>query len=117
MCIRDSRRISGTMASLVGLAAATLPHEVDLAIGRFLLAHAIIFAWGGIPVLWSGDELAMLNDPAWGAEEGHVGDNRWAHRPRLDRDLAKSRHDPTTMGAVSYTHLRAHETVLDLVCR
>ena len=23
----------------------------------------------------------------------------------------------TTQGAVSYTHLRAHETVLDLVCR
>ena len=24
---------------------------------------------------------------------------------------------PGTLGAVSYTHLRAHETVLDLVCR
>ena len=24
---------------------------------------------------------------------------------------------PHTIGAVSYTHLRAHETVLDLVCR
>ena len=24
---------------------------------------------------------------------------------------------PTTSGPVSYTHLRAHETVLDLVCR
>ena len=23
----------------------------------------------------------------------------------------------TTVGPVSYTHLRAHETVLDLVCR
>ena len=25
--------------------------------------------------------------------------------------------DRADMGAVSYTHLRAHETVLDLVCR
>ena len=25
--------------------------------------------------------------------------------------------DPGASGAVSYTHLRAHETVLDLVCR
>ena len=25
--------------------------------------------------------------------------------------------EPTTSSAVSYTHLRAHETVLDLVCR
>src|SRR5664280_3356013 len=26
-------------------------------------------------------------------------------------------HSPTSMRPVSYTHLRAHETVLDLVCR
>lgn len=91
------RRISGTTASLVGLAVAGSPDEVATAVGRLLLAHAIAFAWGGIPVLWSGDELAMLNDRAWAGEEGHAGDNRWAHRPRLDWDLAKSRHDSTTV--------------------
>lgn len=99
------RRISGTSASLVGMASARSPDEVEQAIGRFLLAHAIIFAWGGIPVLWSGDELAMLNDPDWAAEEGHVGDNRWAHRPRLDPDLAKSRHDPVTAGGRAFSGL------------
>ena len=91
------RRISGTVASLVGLGSATTPYEVDAAIGRLLLAHAIVFAWGGIPVLWSGDELAMLNDPGWAREAGHAGDNRWANRPRLNWDLAKDRHDPTTV--------------------
>ena len=29
------------------------------------LANAIIYGWGGIPVLWSGDELGQLNDPNW----------------------------------------------------
>lgn len=91
------RRISGTVASLVGLGSATTPYEVDAAIGRLLLAHAIVFAWGGIPVLWSGDELAMLNDPGWAREAEHAGDNRWANRPRLNWDLAKDRHDPTTV--------------------
>jgi len=38
---------------------------VDAAIGRLLVGHAIVLAWGGIPVLWGGDELAMLNDPGW----------------------------------------------------
>ena len=33
----------------------------------------------------------------------------------LDAGQAKDRVD--TLGPVSYTHLRAHETVLDLVCR
>lgn len=91
------RRISGTMASLVGLESAGSPGEVDAAQELCLLAHAIIFGWGGIPVIWSGDELAMLNDPGWAQEEGHTGDNRWAHRPRLDWELAKSRHDPSTV--------------------
>jgi len=48
-----------------------------------LLAHALAFGWGGIPVIWSGDELAMENDPRWADEPGHESDNRWTHRPRL----------------------------------
>jgi amylosucrase len=46
-------------------------------------------------VIWSGDELAQLNDPFWPDEPGHEDDNRWAHRPRLDWDRAadRSRHE------------------------
>ena len=32
-------------------------------------------------------------------------------------DIAQIRNNITSIGSVSYTHLRAHETVLDLVCR
>jgi amylosucrase len=93
------RRISGTVASLVGLESAASPDAMDTAVSRLLVAYAIIFAWGGIPVLWSGDELAMLNDPGWAREAGHSDDNRWAHRPRLDWDLARGVHDPTTLAS------------------
>ena len=34
------------------------------------------------------------------------------HEPDIFTEFGKY-----TVGAVSYTHLRAHETVLDLVCR
>jgi amylosucrase len=91
------RRISGTTAALAGLGSAGSRQDENRAIGRILLAHAIAFSWGGIPVLWSGDELAMLNDPGWADEEGHAGDNRWAHRCRLDWALAEHRHDPATV--------------------
>ena len=64
------RRISGTTAALTGLSAAVQPDEVDSAIGRFFLTHAIVYAWGGIPVIWSGDELAMANDPRLGGRGG-----------------------------------------------
>jgi amylosucrase len=94
------RRISGTTASLTGIEAARQgsdPGALDHAVARALLAHALAMGWGGIPVLWSGDELAMPNDPHWEDEPGHQGDNRWAHRPQLDWDLAQRRHDASTV--------------------
>jgi amylosucrase len=91
------RRISGTAASLAGLRDSSPPAAVDAALGRIFLAHAIAAAWGGVPVVWSGDELGQTNDPGWMAEKGHEADNRWAHRPRLDWTRAAQRHDPRTV--------------------
>jgi amylosucrase len=91
------RRISGTAASLIGLREGQPPPETDAALARIFLAHAIVAGWGGIPVVWSGDELAQPNDPDWAAEPGHGGDNRWAHRPRLDWSRAAARHDLRTV--------------------
>ena len=45
------RRTSGTASSLSGVA-----DEPDTAVARVLLAHAIVLGWGGVPVIWSGDE-------------------------------------------------------------
>jgi len=91
------RRISGSAASLAGLEGVTTPADVDLVLGRLFLAHAIIMGWGGIPVIWMGDEIAMVNDPNWAAEPGHASDNRWAHRPRMDWARADRRHAPHTV--------------------
>ncbi len=91
------RRVSGSAASLAGLRPDSSPPEVDAALARIFLAHAIAAGWGGVPVVWSGDELAQTNDPWWADEEGHEDDNRWAHRPRLDWSLAAQRHDLRTV--------------------
>jgi amylosucrase len=72
------RRISGSLASLAGLEAGD-----PLSVARVLLAHAVILGFGGLPVIWMGDELGMLNDDDWDAEPSHAGDNRWVHRPRM----------------------------------
>jgi amylosucrase len=93
------RRISGTAGSLTGVESAEGSGDqaaLDAAIDRLLLAHAIVYGWGGIPVLWSGDELALVNDAGWAQEEGHEADNRWAHRPRLPQDDVERRRDPST---------------------
>ena len=77
------RRISGTHGR-AGRAREGSDAGLEAAVARILLAHAVAAGWGGVPVVWSGDELAQPNDPDWADEEGHEDDNRWAHRPRLD---------------------------------
>ena len=97
------RRISGSAASLVGLGSALrrldaavdeegfeeAAQAADVAVARLLLGYAVVYGWGGIPVVWSGDEVAQLNDEHWDEMPEHAGDNRWAHRPRLDWDCVQ----------------------------
>ncbi len=104
------QRISGTAASLIGVEAAgeqTVAENtaLDLALGRSFLAHAIAFGWGGVPVIWSGDELGQANDPDWADEDGHADDNRWAHRPRLDWARAGDRASATTVAGRAFSGL------------
>ncbi|HST49138.1 alpha-amylase family protein [Jatrophihabitans sp.] len=96
------RRISGTSASLAGIEAGD-----DRGVPRVLLAHALTFGWGGIPVIWSGDELAMPNDPHWAEEPGHQADNRWTHRPRLTGADLDRRADLTCPAGQVFAGLRA----------
>jgi len=72
------RRISGSLASLAGREC----HDPG-AVPRILLAHAVVLGFGGLPVLWMGDELGLLNDQGWADEPAHATDNRWVHRPRM----------------------------------
>jgi amylosucrase len=93
-------RTSGSAASLVGLEVAEeggSAAELDRALARLRLANAVVLGWGGIPVIWSGDELGQPNDAHWADEAGHEDDNRWTHRPRLDWERAEDRHDPETV--------------------
>lgn len=100
------RRISGTSASLAGLVSAgDDPGAVDAAVARILLSHHLVLGWGGIPVIWSGDELGMPDDPDWADESGHESDNRWAHRPRIDWALAAHRHDRETVAGRIFSGL------------
>ena len=41
---------------------------------------------GGIPLVYMGDELAILNDWSYLAQPDIAHDSRWLHRPRMDWD-------------------------------
>ena len=94
------RRISGAGASLAGLETALAnnnPHAIDLAIKRFLLLHSVIFMAGGIPLLYMGDEIGLLNDYSYLEDPARADDNRWMHRPPMDWATAAQRHDSSTI--------------------
>jgi amylosucrase len=94
------RRISGTAAALSGLQRARAtddPAEVDLAVRRLLMLYAVVYSFGGIPLLYMGDEIGLPNDPHWADDPLHATDNRWLHRPPMDWGAAEHRHDPSTV--------------------
>jgi amylosucrase len=95
-------RTSGTCASLAGLESAPDEYAAELAIRRVLLLYAVAFAHGGLPLIYMGDELGLLNDPAGAADP----DNRWMHRPFMDWHAAERRHDPATVEGRLWAGLR-----------
>jgi amylosucrase len=94
------RRISGTSASLAGIEAALAgddPAHVDLAVQRLLLAYRIVLGFGGLPLIWMGDELAVRNDYDFVDDPEHADDNRWIHRPAMPWSTAELRHVEGTL--------------------
>ncbi len=91
-------RISGSCAALCGISEARERGDaaaLDAGIRRHVLLHAVVFAWGGVPLLYMGDELAQGNDLGYADDPALAGDNRWMHRPWFDVDAAARRDDPT----------------------
>ncbi len=87
------RRTSGSAASLTGIEAALEKKDsafLATAIDRFKCAYAMVFGFGGLPLLYMGDELGMLNDKSYLNDPAKAEDNRWIHRPEMDWSLVKS---------------------------
>ena len=102
-------RISGSLASLVGLEAALESQDevaIDAAIKTILLLHSMILSFGGIPLLYYGDAIGMLNSQEYLEDPGKRDDNRWTHRSHFDWDKAKKRHQTGTVEHRIFTALK-----------
>jgi amylosucrase len=96
------KRISGSFASLAGLEKALEEGEaegVDLAVQRMLMGHALIASYGGIPLIYMGDEITLLNDPRYREIPELAHDSRWIHRPFMDWRAVEALHDGRGPGA------------------
>ncbi|MBI4937934.1 MAG: alpha-amylase [Nitrosomonadales bacterium] len=93
-------RISGSLASLVGLETALERNDkeaIDAAIKTILLMHGMILSFGGIPLLYYGDAIGTLNSAAYLEDQTKRHDNRWVHRSHFDWVKAEKRHQPGTV--------------------
>jgi len=89
-------RISGSLASLAGLESALDsgdPDRIDHAVDLILMLHGLIMSFGGIPLLYYGDEIGTLNDVSYLDDVSKANDTRWLHRPRIDWDKAEQRNN------------------------
>jgi len=80
-------RITGSTASLLGLESALgqgNQQKIDQAINKILLMHGVILSYGGIPLIYAGDEIGTLNDYSFTKHKDHKNDNRWVNRPMQD---------------------------------
>jgi glycosidase len=103
-------RISGTCASLAGLEKALAeegPAEVELAVRRIALLYDIVMTLGGIPLIYLGDEIGVLNDYSYLDNPAHKDDSRWVHRPAANAQSYSRRHDPASLEGRVYANMRA----------
>lgn len=103
------RRISGTLASLAGLELALEeddPALLAMSIRRILMGHALILGYGGVPLIYMGDELGLPNDTSYLKNSDRREDNRWAHRPPMDWEKAARRGEPGTVESRIFDGLR-----------
>ena len=99
-------RVSGTTASLCGLELGLTSEnetEIELAIRRILLLYGVITTIGGVPIIYLGDELGMLNDYSFEEDAETVGDTRWVHRPAFDWEVAEHRQELETVQGRVYS--------------
>jgi amylosucrase len=109
------KRISGTCASLAGLEQAVAAGDrpgIARAVQRILLGHALIAAFGGIPLIYMGDEIALLNDYSYRDVPEHAHDSRWIHRPRMDWGAAMAGDGPQAQVLAGLRHILARRAAV-----
>ena len=104
----DARQC-GTTASLCGIEKAGFEGDgaaMERAVRFDLTLHAMVFLQTGIPLLYSGDEIAQVNDYSYRDDPNKADDSRYLHRGKLRWDLAEHAEDQSTPEGQVFCGLR-----------
>ena len=105
-------RLCGTTASLCGIETARVSGDrgaMNAAITRDVMLHAFMFTLSGVPVLYSGDEIAQENDYSYHDDPNKREDSRYLHRGSLDWKKAALRKRASTPEGRVFSAIRQLE--------
>ena len=107
-------RLCGTTASLCGLEAARFEKDGEKTVWAerlHIMLHAYMLTLSGVPIIYSGDEVARENDYSYREDPLKAEDSRWIHRGSMDWEAAGLRNDPGTVEGRVFTALRTLENM------
>ena len=93
-------RLCGTTASLCGIERAAYECDSEMmekAIRMDQMLHAYMLVQSGIPVIYSGDEVAQLNDYTYKQDPDKAADSRYLHRGAFDWSVTGKLNDPSSV--------------------
>jgi amylosucrase len=106
--LKDAR-MCGTTASLCGIEAAEYEKnkdKLDRGIALDIMLHAFLLTLPGPPILYSGDEIGLLNDYTYHENPLKQSDSRYLHRGKFDWDQAALRKRPSTRQGKIYAAIK-----------
>lgn len=107
-------RFCGTTASMCGIETALKednPEKLEEAVRTDVMLHAYMLVQSGIPMLYSGDEIAQLNDNHYKENPQKAEDSRYIHRGKFLWENAKKRKEKYSVEEIVFDSLSKLETI------
>lgn len=107
-------RFCGTTASMCGIESALLEdnaEKLEEAVRMDVMLHAYMLVQSGIPMLYSGDEIAQLNDNHYKENPQKAEDSRYIHRGAFLWENAEKRKEKYSVEEIVFDSLAKLETI------
>lgn len=107
-------RFCGTTASMCGIESAGFEADEEKmahAIRMDIMLHAYMLTQSGIPMLYSGDEIAQINDYSYKENPDKWDDSRYIHRGTFNWKNAEKCKDAATVEGKIFAALDKLETI------
>lgn len=98
--VTQDARFCGTTASMCGIESAGFEQneeKMKYAVRLDIMLHAYMLTQTGIPMLYSGDEIAQVNDYSYKEDGSKSEDSRYIHRGAFRWEREQKRKDSATV--------------------